>query len=230
MYEEKSEEKEGVMEARRLESLKQVAAGIAAQFGDKCEVVIHDVSSSHPDHTIVHIENGHVSGRKVGDGASRVVMEQLEHQHEQPQDHLCYLTRTPDGKILKSSSLYIRNSRGAVTAIFSINYDITNMMLMHQDLGEFMLTRDREQEEPERIINVNDVLEDLIRQSVALVGKPVALMNKDDKVRAIRFLSEAGAFLVTKSGDMVAKYFGISKYTLYSYIDANNQQEEKNHG
>ena len=203
------------MEAKRLESLKQIAAGVAAQFGDKCEVVIHDVASSHPEHTIVHIENGHVSGRKIGDGASRVVMEQLEHQNEQPQDHLCYLTRTPGGKILKSSSLYIRNSRGAVTAIFSINYDITNIMMMHQELGEFMLTRDRE---------------DLIRQSVALVGKPAALMNKDDKVRAIRFLSDAGAFLVTKSGDKVAKYFGISKYTLYSYIDANKQQEEKKHG
>ena len=34
------------MEAKRLESLKQIAAGIAAQFGDKCEVVIHDVASS----------------------------------------------------------------------------------------------------------------------------------------------------------------------------------------
>ena len=202
------------MEAKRLESLKQIAAGIAAQFGDKCEVVIHDVASSHPEHTIVHIENGHVSGRKIGDGASRVVMEQLEHQNEQPQDHLCYLTRTPGGKILKSSSLYIRNSRGAVTAIFSINYDITNIMMMHQELGEFMLTRDREQSEPEKIINVTDV----------------ALMNKDDKIRAIRFLSDAGAFLVTKSGDKVAKYFGISKYTLYSYIDANKQQEEKKHG
>ena len=143
MYKEKRKE-EGVMETRRLESLKQIAAGIAAQFGDKCEVVIHDVSGSHPEHTIVHIENGHVSGRKVGDGASKVVMEQLEHQNDQPQDHLCYLTRTPDGKILKSSSLYIRNGRGAVTAIFSINYDISNMMLMHQELGEFMLTRDRE--------------------------------------------------------------------------------------
>ena len=31
-------------------------------------------------------------------------------------------------------------------------------MLMHQELGEFMLTRDREQSEPEKIINVNDVL------------------------------------------------------------------------
>ena len=77
---------------------------------------------------------------------------------------------------------------------------------------------------------MDDLLEELIQQSVALVGKPAALMNKDDKIRAIRFLSDAGAFLVTKSGDKVAKYFGISKYTLYSYIDANKQQEEKKHG
>ena len=215
------------LETKRLESLKQIAAGIAAQFGDKCEVVIHDVSSSHPEHTIVHIENGHVSGRKVGDGASMVVLEQLEHQHEQPKDHLGYLTRTPDGKILKSSSLYIRNSRGAVTAIFSINYDVTGLMMMQRQLNEMLSTQDKEQTEPEKIINVNDVLDELIEQSVALVGKPAALMNKDDKVRAIRFLNIAGAFLVTKSGDKVAKYFGISKYTLYSYIDANKQQEEK---
>ena len=36
----------GLLETKRLETLKQIAAGIAAQFGDKCEVVIHDVSSS----------------------------------------------------------------------------------------------------------------------------------------------------------------------------------------
>ena len=59
---------------------------------------------------------------------------------------------------------------------------------------------------------------------VALVGKPVALMNKEDKVRAIRFLNQNGAFLVTKSGDKIAKYFGISKYTLYSYIDSKQQE------
>lgn len=55
----------------------------------------------------------------------------------------------------------------------------------------------------------------------ALVGKPVPLMNKEDKVTAIQFLNDAGAFLITKSGDKVANYFGISKYTLYSYIDVN---------
>ena len=52
-----------------------------------------------------------------------------------------------------------------------------------------------------------------------IVGKPVALMSKEDKVRAIGFLNDSGAFLVTKSGQKVCNYFGISKYTLYSYMD-----------
>ena len=212
-----------------MEMLKQLAAGIAAQFGSNCEVVIHDVSSNHPDHSIVHIENGHVSGRKVGDGASQVVLDQMASQAEHPRDHLCYLTRTPDGKILKSSTIYVRDDDGeaiGVVAIFSINYDVSGLMMIQNTIGELLSTRDKEQTEPERIINVNHVLDELIEQSVALVGKPVALMNKDDKVRAIRFLNEAGAFLVTKSGDKVAKYFGISKYTLYSYIDANKDGDK----
>ena len=65
---------------------------------------------------------------------------------------------------------------------------------------------------------MSNLLDELIEQSVALVGKPVAVMNKEDKVRAIQFLNEAGAFLITKSGERVCQYFGISKYTLYSYI------------
>ena len=205
--------------------LRQVAAGIAAQFGSNCEVVVHDLSR-HPDHSIVEIVNGHVTGRKVGDGASHVVIEQIQTNDPEPKDHLCYLTKTPDGKILKSSTVYIRNSKGKVSAIFSINYDISKLLMVESAVRDLISTgEETQQTEPEKIVNINDLLDDLIEQSVALVGKPVALMNKDDKVKAIRFLNQNGAFLVTKSGDKIAKYFGISKYTLYSYIDT--KQEEK---
>ena len=198
--------------------LRQIAAGIAAQFGKDCEVVVHDLSR-HPDHCIVAIENGHVSGRKVGDGASYVVLDQLTQADAQPEDHLCYLTRTPDGKILKSSTVYIRGAHKRVIAILSINYDVSKLMMVEDAVRSLTSVPGPQTEEPERIVNINDLLDELISQSVTLVGKPVALMNKDDKVKAIRFLNENGAFLVTKSGDKVAKYFGISKYTLYSYID-----------
>ena len=220
----KREEKEELpTESGKLEMLRQVANGIAAQFGTNCEVVVHDLSRK-PDHSIVHIVNGHVSGRKVGDGASNVVMEQLETNDPEPRDHLCYLMKTPDGKILKSSTVYIRNGKGKVSAILAINYDISKLMMVESAVRELISTPEPQQSEPEKIVNINDLLEDLIQQSVALVGKPVALMNKDDKVKAIQFLSQNGAFLVTKSGDKIAKYFGISKYTLYSYIDTKQQE------
>lgn len=210
-------------ENSKLELLRQVAAGIAAQFGSNCEVAIHDLSRD-PDRSIVFIANGHVSGRKVGDGASTVVMEQLRTQDPEPKDHLCYLTKTPDGKILKSSTVYIRDRKGKVSAILAINYDISRLILMEEALHDLTSTGEEVPAEPERITNVSDLLDELIQQSVALVGKPAAVMNKEDKVKAIQFLSQNGAFLITKSGDKVAKYFGISKYTLYSYIDMNKQE------
>ena len=203
--------------------MKQVANCIAAQLGSSCEVVVHDLSRD-PEQSIVFILNGHVTGRKVGDGASTVVMEQLRTNDPEPRDHLCYLTKTPDGKILKSSTVYIRNSRGKVSAIFAINYDISKLLMVESAVQDLISTGEPVQSEPEKITNVSDLLEGLIQQSVALVGKPAALMNKDDKVRAIQFLNQNGAFLITKSGDKVAKYFGISKYTLYSYIDMKQQE------
>ena len=213
------------MDSQRMQMLKQIASALAAQFGSGCEVVIHDLSRN-PDHSIVAIINGHVSGRKVGDGASNVVMEQLRTQDPEPKDHLCYLTKTPDGKILKSSTVYIRNSKGKASEILAINYDISALLMVESALHGLVSTEGPQPSEPEKIVNINDLLEELIQQSVALVGKPVALMNKDDKVRAIQFLSRHGAFLVTKSGDKVAKHFGISKYTLYSYIDTKLEEDK----
>ena len=40
-----------------------------------------------------------------------------------------------------------------------------------------------------------------------------------DSVDVVLF---TGAMLITKSGDKIAKFFGISKYTLYSYLDTSN--------
>ncbi len=208
-----------MLSASTLQFLFQLAKGISRQFGPNCEVVVHDLDSNDPNSSIVAIENGHVTGRKVGDGPSHVVLEALRSGRENLTDHLSYLTRTKDGEILKSSTIYVRDDDGEAIGIFAINYDITLMLAMEENLKQFTAT-DQDQREPERISrNVGDLLDELIEQSVKIVGKPVALMTKEDKVKAIQFLNETGAFLITKSGDKVCRFFGISKYTLYSYID-----------
>ena len=215
------DERSGYMlKESELEALRRIAKGIVAQFGSNCEVVVHEISERSTSNSIVAIENGHVTGRQLGDGPSQVVLEQLGKGDKCPEDHLCYLTRTPDGKLLKSTSVYIPNSEGKAAAIFGINFDISTLVMAEQALNSLTTTLSSEEETPARIThNVNDLLDDLIEQSDRLVGKPVALMTKEDKVRAIRFLDDHGALLITKSGDKIANHFGISKYTLYSYLD-----------
>jgi len=44
-------------------------------------------------------------------------------------------------------------------------------------------------------------------------------MSREDKIRFIHYLDEKGAFLITKSGERIQDYLGISKYTLYKYLD-----------
>lgn len=204
-----------------FEELQKIAKGIAAQFGSNCEVVLHKVSEESTVHSIVAIENGHVTGRKVGDGPSHVVLEQLKKGCLGQEDHLCYLTKTSDGRILKSSTMYIRDSQGKVAAILGINYDISAFTMAEAALKDLIAYGcEDSQREPERIaINVSELLDDLIHQSVKLIGKPAVMMTKEEKIRAIQFLNQRGAMLITKSGDKIAKYFGISKYTLYSYLD-----------
>lgn len=204
----------------KYDFLTRLAKGIAQQFGNNCEVVIHDFSSKNLDAPIVVIENGHVTSRKLGDGPSRIVFDALHGDRTNLSDHLNYLTRTTDGKILKSSTIYIRDEQGTAIGIFAINYDITSL-LMVEDALKSLTVAEQSEREPDKITqSVNDLLEELIDQSVRKIGKPAALMNKDDKIKAVQFLNDSGAFLITKSGDKVSKYFGISKYTLYSYIDA----------
>lgn len=206
-----------------LDFLKQLAHGLAIQFGSSCEIAIHDLKTKDLERSIVYIENGHVSNRQTGDGPSGIVLETLQSDPSTIHDKLSYLTKTEDGRILKSSTFYISDDDGSISYIFSLNYDITAFTAASTAIQSLIATKDNlpdlTGDSPRQIThNVNELLDLLIEQAVAKVGKPVAMMNKDDKVAVVQYLDHAGAFLITKSGDKVSSYLGISKFTLYSYM------------
>ena len=206
-----------------LDFLKQLAHGLAIQFGSSCEIAIHDLKTKDLEKSIVYIENGHISNRQIGDGPSGIVLETLQSDPSTIHDKLSYLTKTEDGRILKSSTFYIRDDDGSISYIFSLNYDITAFTAASTAIQSLIATKDKlpdlTGDSPRQIThNVNELLDLLIEQAVAKVGKPVAMMNKDDKVAVVQYLDHAGAFLITKSGDKVSSYLGISKFTLYSYM------------
>ena len=86
--------------------LKQLADGLARQFGPDCEVVIHDLKTSEPEHSIVYIVNGHVTNRDIGDGPSNAVFDAIRNQEKgaTPEDHTGYLMKTAEKmRIVKQS-------------------------------------------------------------------------------------------------------------------------------
>ena len=217
------------MDKNTIDFYTRLAHGLAAQFGSNCEIVVHDLESNDVEHSIVAIENGYISGRQLGDGPSHIVLESLQNGEKHTEDKLAYLTKTKDGKILKSSTIYIRNPKGKITGILSINYDITILLAAQTHIQSLTATASNDSEDsgPETVsMNVTDLLDELIDQAFKRIGKPAAVMTKDDKVQFIRLLNDAGAFLSTKSGQRVCQILCISKFTLYSYLNEIKAEEE----
>ena len=195
-----------------LERIKVIAHGLAVQFGPSCEVLIHDLQGD-INSSLVYIENGTITNRHVGDGPSHVVLDVLSHD-DGSEGRFGYLTKTKDGRILKSSTMYIRDDTGRIAYLLGINQDITEFVLMHRLLDSLVNTGQ------EDAGSVEKILLDIER----IVGKPGPLMNKVERLKAITYLNEKGAFLISKSSEKIAEYFNISKFTLYS--DLNTVKEE----
>lgn len=201
--------------------LKALVRGIAAEFGEHCEVVLHDLKDQPYNHSIVAIENGQVTGRRVGDCGTNLGLEVLRGTDKEGDKHN-YVTQTRDGRLLRSTSVYIRDDAGVVVGALCINFDMTDFLMAERAIAT-LTRRDDACPEPEveEVFrnDVNDLLESLIQASIKHIGKPVAKMDKEDKVEGIRFLDRKGALLIKKSADRVASFYGISKYTLYSYLE-----------
>ena len=130
----------------RLTVLQQIAQDIAAEFGADCEVVIHDLKTQEPEHSIIYIVNGHVTGRNVGDGPSDAVFDGIRQKRRgdsAPADHNGYLMKTADGKILKCSTSYIKDDDGSLHYVFGINYDITKLTMINSALNDLITPTDK---------------------------------------------------------------------------------------
>ena len=110
---------------------------IAAQFGPKCEVVLHDWANDY-DKTIVAIENGDVTGRKVGGSGSNLGLAVMRGTTD-GSNQLNYLTRTTDGKLLRSSTLYLDDENGQKIGALCINYDISDLLTLQNTISGLTL-------------------------------------------------------------------------------------------
>lgn len=197
-----------------LDFFARLTGGLAEAIGKNCEVVLHNFED--PEHSIVAIANGHITGRKVGDTVDMLGLELL--RNPPPGDLLNYRTETKSGRVLRSSSIFLRKDSGQIFGALCINYDISGLIKLQQWMQETALPLGSGVQEGFEN-DVDSILDCLIKDAIRSTGKEIADLTRENKVAVITYLENKGAFLIRYSADRVAELLNISKYTIYNYLE-----------
>ena len=201
-----------------LPLLKILMEGLAKQFGENCELVLHDYSKEFGS-TIVAIENGEVTGRSIGKGGTDIGLKVIQGTTTE-NGRYNYVSQTQDGRFLRSSTIYLKNDDGKVLGSLCINIDVTTLVSARNYIDEFVnFSKPKVAVEAIVFKSVEDMLVSMINDSIHHIGVPVALMSREQKIEGIAYLKQRGAFKIKNAGNVVAQYYDISKYTVYNYIN-----------
>lgn len=189
--------------------LSRLASNITKQFGRNCEVAIHEFKGE--DLVITHIENGYVTGRRVGDLSTNEFLDEFFEKDfmRNPVYHM----KSKDDRELLSSTTYIQDG-DKITGFVCINYDISELQGLVRSLDWAI-----EDNSLRDLSDVNEVLEYHLNACEQLIGKSPENMDRADKFKAVEYLESKHVFLITKSSVRVCEFLNITKYSLYTFLD-----------
>jgi len=201
----------------------RLAKTLVGTFGRNCEVAIHDFEQL--PNSLIHLE-GTITERKLGAPITDLVIRALRRGGDDIEDQLNYPTTTKDGRALKSSTSFIRDSEGVIVGAFCINFDISQFKNMQLAVDELVQTIDSENGNETFASSLNETVESFVTQAASKMGKLPAAMNKNERVRFVGLLEEQGAFMIKGAVDQVAKAMGVSRYSVYNYLKEIRSHEE----
>jgi predicted transcriptional regulator YheO len=201
-----------------FDTLRQMADGITATFGNNCEVAIHDLSNV--THSLVYI-TGNVTNRPLGSPVTDAVIKEIVNHGSAVKDRHCFKTITDDGREIKSTTLFIRNSQAEVIAAFCINFDVTDYLTAIQALEMFAGIKQNKESKKisEKIaFSIDHTIETLFEEAVKAIGKRPATMSTEDKVNLVRILERKGVFQIKGVINQIALQLGVTNFTVYNYL------------
>lgn len=200
-----------------VSELQRIADGVNATVGDGlCECVIHDFRE--PEHSIIWIR-GSLTRRTAGGTMSQIGLAMMA-EGDDAKDMINYITRTRDGKILKSSTIALRDADGHVFGCFCINLDITSLAAAEKTLRTFISA----DETPvlsniQFTNNITEVVQVMIEEATQKIGTQGLLMDANQRQELIRILDQRGFFGIRRSTPVLAEYLGVSRVTVYNHLN-----------
>lgn len=204
---------------QNLKAVRQTVEGLSQMLGCHYEVVLHDLS--HVESSIVAI-GGNVTNRELGGPVTNYLLQILKKYGDDAPNGINYKSVLPDGRTLRSSTIFIRDEENHIIGSLCINQDLTDYFVASKtidDLLSFEKSVTEEEETEEQFSrDINEVMESMVKEELERVQKPVAYMQKEDKLALVERLEEKGIFDVKGAVEYVAERLGVTHFTIYNYL------------
>lgn len=206
---------------------------LEAVLGKNSEIVLHDFSD--PDHSVVDIRNGDVSGRKIGSPATGLALKILNesargNDQYADQHHITeYVSHSSSMKQLRSASYLIREN-GLIVGMLCVNTDVgpfNQLAAVAQQLSGFYTPAQRPASDDGdshalEVESLTDSTQDLIVSAISRITTPRGIspdkLSQSDRVEIIRDLNNNGMFLLKGAVATVAEVMGVSEPSVYRYL------------
>lgn len=200
-----------------LEAVAQIIPSLGQMLGSRYEVILHDLS--HVESSIVMLE-GDVTHRKIGGPATDYLLKLLREGGDSAANSINYKNTLPDGRVLRSSTIFIRDEAGKIVGSLCLNQDLTDYVVARNLLEEVTSFGTPADEAPKETFaqDISEVMESVVDTEVSLFQKPVAYMQKEDKLAIVARLEQKGIFAVKNAVEYVAECLGVSNFTIYNYL------------
>lgn len=126
---------------------------------------------------------------------------------------------------LRVATTVLRDSDGEAYAALRVSADLSQFELAHAWLGQLLQPLQQAGVVSAEPPQMDGLMQEIIRDAVRLTGKPLVLMNKQEKIAAVRTMQQRGLFIVKGGVAQAASALGVSRYTIYNYLDALRQQQ-----
>jgi predicted transcriptional regulator YheO len=195
-----------------LAALIPVTEGLAATFGPSCEVVLHDYRQG--ERSVVAVA-GQVTGRRVGGAMSEIGMTMLAKGEEAAND-LNYVTRTPDGRVIKASTMPLRDGQGRLFGALCVNIDVTALRQAGDILSALAGVAPVELPATTFTNDFDEVVDAVVRTQELTLGKSLGSLTRGERLGLIGTLDQRGVFKVRNAVPRVAERLGMSRSGLYA--------------
>ncbi|NLN71045.1 MAG: hypothetical protein GX142_09765 [Chloroflexi bacterium] len=202
---------------------------LASVCGPRYEVVLHCFDDL--EHSIVAIENGHISGRKVNDGLLNLSLnilfdEEYTNNNDFVSNVRCQLS---DGTQLLLSVFYIRDSNNKIIGIIGVNENISNLVDLYT-FSKNELFFWIEDDSPGYLMGLenltgnvvntaSDVIKNICQKTVEKLGfEKCDELDKNGRMEVVDSVNSYNLFKIKGTVRIVAKELSISEPTVYRYL------------